>query len=626
MRPSPETQRKPFMTLSRRTFMQGAAVGAAALTLPRTLAANESMTPLHGFSKYGDLYYPADFAFFDYVNAAAPKGGKMVTSAVNWNYNQDQLSFNSFNTFIFKGNAPVKMHQFCYDSLMVASADEPDSYYGLVAESIEMDKAARTAYFNLRPEAKFSDNSSITAHDVAFSLMTFKDKGHPQIRQLFTQLVNAEAVTDTRLKVTFEGNNLIDAITNVAGMQIISKAYYEAHDFEESSLTVPITSGPYTIGNFEPGRFIEYVRRPDYWGWHVPAMQGSFNFDVIRYEFYQDSQVLFEAFKKGEVSFYQDYSSKNWATGYDFPAFNNGDVIRRTFPNDGPAGVQAWYINNRLEKFADPRVREAIGLLFDFEWTNENLFYGLYTRRHGFFEGGALKAEGEPSEAQLALLEPFRDQLDPRVFGPPIMAPTSDGSGRDRSMLRKAMQLFQEAGFKREGNVLHDPQGNPFTIEFLDNSPGFERIVLPITNTMKSLGIEAVFRLVDPSQYVTRIDDFDFEITSRAFFYGDTMTDALKDQWHSDFATIKGSTNIAGISSPVVDHLLETAIKATTRKDMQEASRAMDRVLRSGFHVIPAWRKDIETVAFWDVFGFEEIPPKYGFEPEFWWWAKEIDT
>lgn len=611
--------------LNRRAVLKGAAAGAAVLALPKTIAANPSMTPLHGFSKYGNLYYPADFAFFDYVDASAPKGGRMITRAVNWNYNQDQLSFNSFNTFIFRGNAPVKMHQFCYDRLMVPSADEPDSYYGQVAETIEMDKEARTAYFNLRPEAKFSDGSQITAHDVAFTLMLFKEKAHPSIKNLLVNIKAASAESDLRLKVEFEGNELIDAITNTANMQIVSKAYYEANDFEESGLTVPVLSGPYTIGKYEVGRFVEYHRRPDYWGWHLPVMQGHFNFDVMRYEFFQDDTALFEAFKKGDITFHQEYSSKEWATGYDFPALNRGDVIKRTFPNDGPAGVQAWFINTRREKFADPRVREAIGLLFDFEWTNQNLFYGLYTRRDGFFAGGSLEASGRPSAGELALLEPFRDQLDPRVFEAALKAPESDGSGRDRSMLRKAAKLFEEAGFKREGNTLYDTQGQPFTIEFLDNSGGFERIVLPIVNTMARLGIKAEFRLVDPPQYVTRVDTFDFDITSRAYSYRDTMAQGLKDLWHSDYANQQGSVNLSGIASPVVDFLLETAINAPNRAQMEIATRAMDRVLRLGFYVIPAWRKDIETVAFWDIFGFPETPPKYAFEPEFWWWAKSTE-
>lgn len=610
-------------TLNRRALLQGAAVGGAALLLPRTIAANPSMTPLYGFSKYGDLKYPKDFTHFDYVNPDAPKGGKMITRAINWNYNQDELSFDSFNTFIFRGRAPVKMHQFCYDSLMAASADEPDSYYGLVAETLEMDKPAKTVYFNLRPQARFSDNSQITAHDVAFTLNLFKDKAHPNIRQQLQDMTRATAESDLRLKVEFEGDNLIDAISNVAAMMIVSKAYYEANDFEQTGLTVPVTSGPYTIGNYEPGRFLEYKRIPDYWGFDLPTLKGAFNFDIVRYEFFRDETALFEAFKKGDITFHQDYSSKSWATAYDFPALEAGQVIKRTFPNNGPAGMQGFFINTRLPKYQDARVREALGYLFDFEWTNENLFYGLYVRRHGFFEGGALKAHGLPSEAELNLLEPFRDQLDPRVFETALLAPQSDGSGRDRSMMQTAMKLFQAAGCKRVDGVLHDPQGEPFTVEFLENSPSFERVMLPIVNTMKLLGIEATFRLVDPAQYVSRVDDFDFEIISRAFGYQDTMVQSLADFWHSDYAQVKGSTNLSGISSPIVDHLLKTAVEATTRKEMQIASRALDRVLRLGFYVIPAWRKNIETVAFWDVFGYPETPPNYAFEPEFWFWSTE---
>lgn len=614
------------MELSRRGVMKLTAAAGAVAMWPASLAAQPSMTPMHGFSRYGDLKYPEDFTHFDYINPDAPKGGKMVTLASNWNYNQDQNSYNSFNTFIFKGNGPVKMHQFCYGTLMRYAYDTPDQYYGYIAETVEVDKENKFAYFNLRPEARFSDGSQITADDVVFSIAILKDKGHPLIKNFLLNVGQGTAESKTRVKVQLLGESMNDALMSISNMEILPKAYYEVNDFEESGFVIPVTSGPYTIGNYDAGKYIEYKKLPDFWAENLPALKGQNNFDVVRYEFYQDSTASFEAFKKGEITFYQDYSSKNWSTAYNFPALVRGDVIRETIPNPGPRGAQNFYLNNRIKKFSNPLVREALGYLFDFEWTNKNLFYGLYARRNGFFVGGALEAIGYPSQGELALLEPYRDQLDPRVFGEAIQPPVSDGTGRDRKMLQAAVKLFEQAGLKKDGNTLLDEDGNPFTIEFLETSPSFERIMLPIINNLERVGIEANFRLVDSSQYVLRVDSFEFEVVSRAYGYGDTMSTGTYDQWHSDFADQAGSSNISGINNPIVDELLEIAIAAQTRTEMQVASRALDRVLRSEFYVIPAWFKDVETVAYWDRYSYHDVIPDYGFEPEFWWWETPAVT
>lgn len=611
------------ISLDRRTVLKAGAATAGIAALSGFSAAALAVERRHGLSVFGELKYAPGFESFDYINPDAPKGGTFTFTAPSWAFNQNPRTFNTFNSFILKGDAPPRM-ELCFDTLMVRALDEPDAVYGLVAEAVEISGDGATYLFHLRPEARFHDGSPLRAEDVAFSFNTLKADGHPIIQQSVREFVEATAEGDHTVSLTFSGKQTVQLpIFMASSLPIFSKAYYSDVDFTESTLTPPLSSGPYKVGRHEVGRYIEYARVDDWWGKDLAVAKGHHNFDAIRLEFFRDRQVAFEAFKKGATTFQEEFSSKIWATEYNFPAVEDGRVIRKEFADNRPAGAQGWFFNTRREKFADPLVRRALGYAFDFEWSNQSLFYGLYTRTQSFFQNSDMMADGLPSEAELALLEPFRDKLPESVFGPPLVAPTTDGTGKDREPLRIANDLLKQAGLKRDGRTLLGLDGKPFTIEFLNNSPAFERIINPFIKNLKLLGIEATFRLVDPAQYQSRLNDYDFDVAGRRYSLSATLSDSVRQFWNSESAKTPGSYNIAGIADPVVDHLIEAALSARTRNDMTTAAKALDRVLRSGYYWVPQWNKPIHTVAIWDMFGYPEEPPFYDFPVESTWWLDE---
>lgn len=587
---------------------QAGAASGAALGAPR-----------HGLSVFGDLMLPADFSHFPYVNPDAPKGGAFRFVPSQWGFNQNPQTFNTFNTFILAGDAPPLMES-CFDTLMVRQLEEPDAVYGLVAESVSVSDDEKTFAFHLRPEARFHDGSPLTAEDVAFSLEILRTRGHPMLRQVlsWTDSVTVESPQTVVVVMKAGASNRLPP--TVATMPILSKAYYEAHDFQRSSMDIPLSSGAYRVGRFETGRFVEYDRVKDWWGRDLPVSRGQGNFDVIRVEFFRDRQIAFQALTKGTLNYREEFTSKTWATEYNFPAVQDGRVIKAEFPDNLPAGAQGWFLNLRREKFADPRTRQALDLAFDFQWTNTNLFYGAYQRTSSYFENSEMKAEGMPSAEELALLEPLRDKVPEAVFGEAWTPPVSDGSGADRKLLREANDLLLAAGWKRQGSSLVDANGVPFTIEFLDNSPAFERVVQPYARNLERLGIELTFRLVDPAQYQARRSGFDFDMTGQRYSLSPTPGEAVRDFWTSQAAKTDGSYNLAGISDPAVDTLVEALINAPTREEMVTAARALDRVLRLGHYWVPNWYKPIHTVAYWDEFGFPDKPPHYGFPVAGTWW------
>ena len=606
---------------TRRTVLKLAA-GAAMLPALGAIPAARAQAPArHGLSVFGELKYPADFAHFDYVNPAAGKAGKLAYTASDWAFNQNALTFNTLNGYVLKGDAPPRL-ELLFDSLMVRALDEPDAVYGQLAESVTVSEDGNTYRFALRPEARFHDGSALTAEDAAFSLMLLKDKGHPNIAQTIRAMENAHAEDERTLVVTFAPEKSRDLPLVVAELPVFSKAYWQDRDFEASTLQPPPGSGPYRIDRFDPGQFIEYARDPDYWGRDLPVNRGHFNFDVIRLEFFADRDIAFEAFKKGNLTFREEFSSKTWSTGYDFPALNDGRVRRETFPDDRPSGAQGFFINTRQKKFADPRVREALIYAFDFEWSNQNLFYGLYKRTHSFFQNSDMMATGVPGTEELALLEPFRDRLPAEVFGEPFSPPASDGSGQDRKLLRQADTLLNEAGYIIRGGIRHDPQGKPFEIEFLEDSKQFERIVLPYVKNLRLLGIKANFRLVDPAQYQLRLKDYDFDLTTRRYALSATPGESIRRFWGSAAAAAPGSDNLSGIADPVVDALIDKVVNAESRQALNTAARALDRVLRAGRYWVPQWYKASHNVAFWDRFGWPQQKPRYGFPVETTWWDK----
>ena len=609
-------------SLSRRAVL--AAAGAAGMTIafPRFPSASPGGAVSHGLSVFGELKYPPDFTHFEYANPNAPKGGRYMSVAPSYAFNQNVQTFNTLNGFVLQGDAPPRI-ELLFDTLMSRALDEPDAVYGLLAESVSISEDGNVYVFTLRPEARFHDGSPVTADDVVFSFDILKEKGHPIIAQTIAEATAAEVVDERTVRIVFSGKQTRQLPMTVAGLPVFSKAYYEEREFGASTLEPPVGSGPYKVGRLNAGRFIEYHRDPDYWGRDLPVNTGHHNFDVVRMEFYRDRQIAFEAFKKGALNFREEFTSRTWATEYNFPAIQNGRVRQEVFPDDRPAGAQGWFVNTRRAKFADPRTRQALDYAFDFEWANRNLFFDLYKRTHSFFENSEMKSEGTPNDAEMALLEPFREDLPEDVFGEPYVPPVSNGSGQDRRLLREATRLLREAGWVRRGTGLVDTDGNPLEIEILSQSRQFERIAAPFVRNLELLGIPANFRLVDPAQYQSRVINFDFDLTTVRFALSSTPGEAMRQFWGSEAASTPGSRNLSGIDDPVVDALIEIMIRAESRAEMVTAARALDRVLRAGHYWIPQWFNDSHNVAFWDEFGWPEKKPRYGFPVESVWWHDE---
>jgi len=612
------------MKLSRRralNVLAGVAVAGASRRLIMPVAAQDAER--HGMSAFGDLGYPADFANFNYVEVNAAKGGSYSEIVSSRGYNGSFLTFNSLNSYILKGEGALGM-DYTFAPLMVRAGDEPDAMYGLAARTVRVSDNGLTYRFTLRPEAKFHDGTALTAHDVAWSVTTLKDKGHPIITQLLRDCQGAEALDERTVVVRFAERRARDVPLFVAGLPILSRAYYSKKVFDESTLDIPLGSGPYKVGRFEVGHFIEFERVKDWWGAGLAVSRGLNNFDTIRYEYYRDREVGFEGFTAKNYLFREEFTSRTWATRYDFPAFKDGRVKRTVLPDATPSGAQGWFMNMRREKFKDRRLREALIDAFDFEWTNRNIMYGSYDRTQSIFENSPMKANGKPSDAEVALLTPFRNQLPEEVFGEPYVPPVTDGSGQDRRWLRQGAQLLNEAGFALKNGKRVMPNGTPVTIEFLIDEPTFQPHHLPYIKNLSTLGIDASLRIVDPVQYRARVDGFDFDITVERFSFSSTPGDSLRTYLSSQAAATKGSQNLAGIADPAIDKLIDVIIAANTREEMITACRALDRVIRAGRYWIPHWYKASHWIAYWDVFNRPAAQPRYfrGI-PDTWWYDRD---
>ncbi len=593
------------------------AAGIAALTV------FGGMTPLaaeefrHGLSVFGDLKYPPDFKHFDYVNPNAPKGGRFST------YGGPLNSFDSFNPFILKGDAASGLSML-FDTLMERSGDEPDAMYGLVAKEVAVAKDGKSVTFRLRPEARFSDGTPVTAEDVAFSFDTLKAKGHPSYRIMMRDVTKAEVLDPHTVRFVFTGELTRDLPSIVAGLSVLSKAYYTKHEFDQTTLEAPIGSGAYLIADFRPGAQITYKRRDDYWAKDLAINRGTNNFDEIRFEYYRDRTPALEGFKSGVYDFREEFTARDWVTGYEIPAVRDGRVKKIVLPDANPSGAQGFFFNTRRAKFADPRVRKALDYAFDFEFTNKNLFYGLYQRTNSYFENSDMKAEGLPSPAELALLEPFRDKLPKAVFEAPYNSPVSDGSGTDRNLLREAARLLDEAGCKMKDRVRVCPNGEVLEIEFLIYEGTFERVIAPYIKNLQAIGVPATIRRVDSAQYQRRTKAFDFDVVTSRFVMRLTPGNEMRNYWASEYANVEGSVNLAGIKDPVVDALLDKVIEAKSREELVAAARAIDRVLRAGNYWVPQWYKASHHIAYWDKFSAPETKPKYSRgAPDTWWYDAE---
>jgi microcin C transport system substrate-binding protein len=619
--------RKP---LSRRRVLVLSAGAMAAPALLRgptgAVAADEVET--HGLSAFGDLKYPADFKHFDYVNPDAPKGGMFSCLVGAWLYNQNPTTFNSLNSFILKGDGAPGM-ELTFATLMMNAEDEPDAMYGLAARAVRISSDGRVYRFLMRPQARFHDGTRLTAHDAAFSINTLKKDGHANIYQMLRDVIGAEAESDEILTVRFAEKRARDVPLFVAGeVPIFSRAYYAARKFDESTLDIPLGSGPYRVGRFEPGRYIEYQRVADWWGAALPVNVGQRNFDTVRYEFYRDRDVGFEGFTAKNYLFREEFTSRTWATRYDFPAIRDGRVKQELIPDDTPSAAQGWYFNTRRPKFANPRLREALNYAFDFEWTNKTLMYGAYKRTNSIFQNSDMMAVGPPGPEELKLLEPWRGKVPDQAFGEPFVPPVSDGSGQDRALLRKASQMLQEAGFPIKNGKRVNAAGEPITIEFLIDDATFQPHHTLFVKNLATLGVDATLRIVDPVQYRARVEDFDFDVTVVRLSLSTTPGDALRTNFTSQAAATKGSYNFAGISNPAVDALVDKVIEAKTRPEMVIACRALDRVVRAGFYWIPHWYNPNHRLAYWDVFRHPGTYPRYprgvpAVWPTTWWYDRD---
>jgi microcin C transport system substrate-binding protein len=617
IKPAAGWQGAPALT-RRSALVAGVGLIAAAHGRGNAAAATESET--HGLSAFGDLKYPADFAHFDYVDPHAPKGGTFSQIGPNRQYNQSFSTFNSLNSYVLKGDGAQGM-ALTFASLMSGATDEPDSLYGLLARAVRISTDRRTYRFLLRPQATFHDGARLRAQDVAFSLTTLKEHGHPLIHQRLLELQSAEAEDDHTLLVRFAEKHARDVPLFVGVLPIFSRAFYAERSFEQSSLEVPLGSGPYRVERFEPGRYIEFRRVQDWWGADLPVARGQYNFDVVRFEYYRDRDVAFEGFTARNYLFREEFTSRIWATRYDFPAVHENRVKRETLPDETPSGAQGWFINTRRDKFHDPRLREALIDAFDFEWTNKTIMYGAYERTVSVFQNSTMMAVEPPSPEELALLAPFRNKLPEEVFAKPFLPPVSDGSGQDRSLLRKASRLLAAAGYPIKDGKRVDASGAPITIEFLLDEPGLEPHHMPYIKNLAILGITATLRTVDPVQYRRRRDAFDFDITVERFGFSTTPGEELRAYFGSQSAGLEGSNNLAGITDPVIDALIEAIIAADNRAALVNACRALDRVIRAGRYWIPHWFKASYWIAYWDVFARPATKPRYARGiPETWWY------
>jgi microcin C transport system substrate-binding protein len=610
--------------ITRRSALKVTAAGLALPwgAFPRAAFAQGEIES-HGLSAFGDLALPDDFKHFDYVNPDAPKGGLLSLQITSSGGNQNLDTFDTLNMYSKKGDGAAGLSA-TFDNLMLSTGDEPDSVYGLVARAVRYTPDKLTYRFLLRPEARFNDGSKLTASDVAFSLNILKEKGHPTFSQLLSDLESASAEAEDVVLVRFMKERSRDAHLIIAGMPIFSQAWWKPRDFDASTMDAPVGSGPYRVKTFEQGRFIEYERVKDYWAKDLPINVGLNNFERLRFEYYRDRQVAFEAFKAGATNYHEEYTSRFWAVAYDFPAFRDGRVKKEALHNGAPTGSQGWYFNTRRDKFKDPRIREAIGLAFDFEWTNKNIMYGSYKRVISYFQNTAMEAVGKPGPEELALLEPFRGKIPDEVFGDPYIPANADGSGSDRALLRRADELFRAAGCKRDGSVLKLPSGEPFVIEFLDSTEALQPHTAPLQQNLRKLGIDAKSRIVDAAQYKARTENFDFDVITAAFGGSPTPGVELRLFFSSAAAKTPGSRNMCGIADPVVDALVEKIAQAKSRLELNVAAKALDRVLRWGHYWVPMWYRDEAWLAYWDAFSRPGRQPKLGTgAPDTWWWDEE---
>ncbi len=561
--------------------------------------------------------YPDGFEHFDYVNPNAPKGGSLDLPAFG--------SFDTLNPYTLKGRSATGLGELMFETLMVSSLDEPFSQYGLLADEVSLAADNLSVTYHLNPAARFSDGSPVLAEDVKYSFDTLREKGHPQYRIYWSDIRGAVVVNERTVR--FEFLRVNPELHMIVGqIPIFSHQWVSDREFDKMALIEPLTSGPYLIEKYELGKYITFMRNPDYWGKDLNVRRGIYNFDWVTFKYYRDFTVMLEAFKAGEFDFIHEYNSKKWARDYIGPKFRSGQIIKKELPHNNNAGMQGFVFNLRRPLFQDIRVRKALTLALDFEWSNRNLFYNQYERNDSYFSNSELAATGKPSEAELKLLEPFRNQLPQELLEQPWQPPSTAAPGSLRQNLRKAKMLLQEAGWRYRDGALRNAKSEPFSFEIILAQKGFERIVAPFARNLDKLGIEVQYRTVDTALYQRRTDTYDFDMVVSSFPQSQSPGNELMAMFHSSSAHQEGTRNLIGIDNPVVDALVEKVIYAKDREDLVTAVHALDRVLLYGAYLIPHWYIGSHRVAYWDRFGFPDTLPRY-YDPMDWmlatWWVKK---
>lgn len=590
----------------------------ATLTATVTSMAGE---PRHGMSLFGELRHDKDFAHFDYADPDAVKGGTLRISGGQ--------TFDNLNPYITKGAEPGQINQL-YDTLMVRGFDEPSAQYGLVAETIEVADDFTWAAYTLRREARFHDGYPITADDVVFTFNMLKEVGSPQWRQRYASVARIEKTGSHSVTFYFSGTLSMEPVLMTGELPVLPAHYWADREFDKTTLKPPLASGPYVVRNLSAGRYIEYERVKDYWAEDLAVTRGHNNFDIIRIETFRDLTVAREAFKSGDLHFFGEGVSKDWATSYEFDAVKDGRVIKETYVMGNPKTADSYLINLRKPIFSDVRVREAMSYAFDFEWINAHLYYGLYSRSDSFFSGSELAHQGMPTPQELELLEPLRDQLPERVFGEAYVSPVTRGDGNNRSQLRYAAQLLDDAGYHvnaATGIREHEDTGDRLIFEILVVTAPWERVSLAYIVSLEKIGIKARVRLVDQSQYILRLATRDFDLTILRIPRSITPGNEIRRGFSSEYADIPYSSNVLGVKDPAIDSLIESLIGAESRDELMYASRAFDRALMWNFYSVPGYFSPGARIVYWDRFGRAERGPRYALEfPEIWWYDAERDA
>ena len=597
-------------------------IAAFLVTVTLTGPAGAQVTVSHGYSAFGDLKYGPDFTHFDYANPNAPQGGTM---------SQRQLfgtpTFDSLNAFIIKGDSAPEVGLHMYDSLMVRAFDEPDALYGLIAESIEYPVDRAWVAFNLRPEARFHDEEPVTAEDVVFTINALRTDGHPYYQNLLSEVLDVRAESPHRVRFDLAPGAGSAFPGDLAELPVLPEHFYDDNPFAETWIAAPLGSGPYLLDSVDPPRSVRFCKDPDYWARELPVNAGKNNFECFAYEYFADDLVGLEAFAAGEYLMRVEYRSSSWATGYDFPAARRSWVKQMLLEDARPANAQGIWFNTRRPVLQDIRVRQALEYAFNFQWTNETLFYGTYMRTDSFFANTDMRATGQPEGAELALLDDFRDRLPPEIFTEPAYEPYQGApTSRDRAALRQAGRLLDAAGWTvGDDGQRRNRAGEPLTLDFPDDSRSLERVMVPFTENLRSLGIAATFELIDPSGWAERRQKYDFDLATAAWQVQVTPGAELRAFYGSAAAAVEGSNNLSGLADPVVDALIERVAASETRADLVVAARALDRVLRSKHIWIGNWHLGAHRVAVWDVFGMPDQQAVYDFNRgvEFWWFDDE---